>query len=61
VCDAVIRGGWERDGGDSGNYGVILYLAGVDQCLRSIPDSDRPVLGTNPKCAARFANPSSGP
>jgi hypothetical protein len=31
ACQAVIRGGWDRGGGDTGNYGVSLSLAGPAQ------------------------------
>ena len=26
ACDAEIRGGWNRGGGDEGHFGVVLFL-----------------------------------
>jgi hypothetical protein len=36
ACAATVRGGWDRGDGDQGNYGVVLDLAGVDECVRAL-------------------------
>jgi hypothetical protein len=36
ACAATVRGGWDRGGGDQGYYGVVLDLAGVDECVHAI-------------------------
>jgi HIRAN domain len=42
ACTANIRGGWDRGGGDTGHYGVVLDLAGIDRCLEAIEWADAP-------------------
>jgi hypothetical protein len=36
LCQARIRGGWEREDGDVGNFGVTLDLADPDELLASL-------------------------
>lgn len=39
ACDAEIRGGWNRGGGDEGHFGVVLFLAPPRHCH---PDDPAP-------------------
>lgn len=32
ACDAEIRGGWDRGGGDQGSFGITLFLASPTHC-----------------------------
>jgi hypothetical protein len=36
ACSAVVRGGWDRGGGDEGAFGVVLDLGGIDDCRSAV-------------------------
>lgn len=55
ACDAEIRGGWNRGGGDEGHFGVVLFLAPPGYCH---PDEPAPPAAS-PR-AARQAAPHTG-
>ena len=55
ACDAEIRGGWNRGGGDEGHFGVVLFLAPPKYC-----HPDDPAPPPRPPRAARRSAPHTG-
>jgi hypothetical protein len=55
ACDAEIRGGWNRGGGDEGHFGVVLFLAPPRYC-----HPDDPAPPPPPPRAARQSAPHTG-
>lgn len=55
ACDAEIRGGWNRGGGDEGHFGVMLFLAPPRSCH---PDDPAPL--PPPPRAPRQSAPHTG-